>query len=275
MPDTVESSIPVVQDPAVGEAAIALLMPLLSVIPEAKLRVPNVDTNLAAFKVLALVGALDPKLKARMEALPPEEFDFTLVGVLVPAARAVIHTRAQLAIVQSIDPCARLPVNEAQQATERRERMLQVLGYHLGDDPDGEHGDAVRELQHVRSGNGYLDLANDLIALAGLYRRFEGLLAGDTLRYRSADADEADRSAVRIQNHLGEKQDKRRSADQLLAARAWTFMVYAYEEVSAAGRWLLRDEPGSASLFPSLGEGRRRRRASATQPQPTPVPDGE
>jgi hypothetical protein len=59
-----------------------------------------------------------------------------------------------------------------------------------------------------------------------------------------------------------------------LRDRAWTLLSRCYEEVAAAGRWLLRHEPKVDAYFPSLhavgrpGVGRSK---SSKAPSPAPA----
>ena len=76
-------------------------------------------------------------------------------------------------------------------ATTLKARMMKVVE-HLGD-----HEVAGPRVAAIRAGNGYLDLANDIIALANLYTTYRANLAGDTKDYDANDAPLHARSATR------------------------------------------------------------------------------
>src|SRR5690606_8178363 len=120
------------------------------------------------------------------------------------------------------------------------------LDYYLDEDRAGQD-----ELAAIRQGKGYMNLANGLIRLARLYELHADALARDGHRYRAADRDDASRVAHAIMRQLGEGRidDAARWSDYV--RRAWTLLARIYEQVSAAGRFLFRDENADA-LFPSL-----------------------
>jgi hypothetical protein len=117
MTDNLENQQPVIavnQDPAVGQSALESLVKHFKLIAESDLVVPNVDTTRAALKVLAACTNLSAELLARFAGLPAGEFDLSKLQVLESSARAVLHTRAQLAAAHSVDPNLRMPAALAQ-----------------------------------------------------------------------------------------------------------------------------------------------------------------
>lgn len=142
------------------------------------------------------------------------------------------------------------------QATDVKQRMQRVIEYNLDHLPD-----VSLKLADIRAGHGHLDLADDLMRLAGLYEGHVPILIVDARRYQADDAATAKRLAQAINKVLGDGRgsDVRYWSDYLV--RAWTFLVTTYEEVSSAGRWLFRDENGE-TRFPSLYTvGRQPRRS--------------
>ncbi len=111
--------------------------------------------------------------------------------------------------------------------------MLEVCAYHFRDDA------ALRaQVDDIRSGQGYLDLAEDLSRLAGLYRAQAATLKQDLRFYRANDATDALDLSGRITRGL------RSQGPQAAREVAWrTFAVLAalYAEVARAAHFLLRD----------------------------------
>lgn len=120
--------------------------------------------------------------------------------------------------------------------------MLDVCAYHFRDDA------ALRaQVDDIRSGQGYLDLAEDLHRLAGLYRGQAATLKQDLRFYREGDAKDA------LDLSGGITRELRSQGPQAAREVAWlTFAVLAalYAEVARAAHFLLR-EAGEAA-FPSL-----------------------
>ena len=216
----------------------------------------NTDIDRAAI-LAAAVGRMvrASELRARFASLPGAYFDVDLVDILEPAALATWYASLRLRDATVLSSAATVPAALVGEATTVKQRMMRVLAYNLDDDVD-----VASKLDDIRQGTGHVDLASDLMRLARLYDEHASALAQDNRLYRAGDADEARRLALAIHQILGDglEGDREYWADYRL--RAWSFLVNTYEEVSAAGRWLFRnDEP--ERHFPSLYTvGRQRRR---------------
>ena len=224
----------------------------------------NTDVDRAAI-VAAAVGRMiqQPEVRARFAALPAEEFDIGHVDRLESAALATWHASLSLrrATVQSSG--AQVPEDVSAEAVATKQRMMRVLAYHLGDNDE-----VVEQLADIRSGAGHLDLATDLMRLAELYEAHAETLAADTRHYRATDRDGARSLAMAIHQALGDGLDNERDEWAEYRARAWTFLVNTYEEVSALGRWIYRHDDAER-LFPSLYTiGRQRRRGNGSDESP-------
>ena len=232
-------------NPEGARQAFEVLKPDLDALGE--VRRVNVNLQRAAIFAAATGRTLrTPAVRERFAALPASVFDISHVDNLEKVAMAVWHAVVESKRAAVGASQASLDSGLVEEASARKGRMFQVLEYHLGDDG------AVRgELDAIRQGGGYLDLANDLIRLARLYEVHAHALAGDTRHYREPDREEAGRVAHVIMRELGEA----RSGDAIVwsdyVSRAWTLLASVYDEVSAAGRFLFRHENPDA-LFPSL-----------------------
>lgn len=253
-------------DPEGARLAFESLQPLLD--EQSELRRANTDVDKATITAAAIGRMVtQPEVRARFAALPASDFEMVHVDRLESAALATWHTIIQLRIAEVQSSGARLPEGTLAEAAAVKQRMLRVLSYHLDDD---EH--VAAELTAIRSGSGYVDLASDLMRLAGLYEQNAEALAADTRHYQAEDGVTAKRLAHTMVQVLGDGRYDDAAYWSDYHARAWTLLINTYEEVSAAGRWLYRDADGE-SRFPSLYTvGRRRRRNPGAE---TESGDGE
>jgi hypothetical protein len=248
-----------------GEAAFARLKPRLAKLPADQVAQPRTDLRAAASFVLSntVPKFKDRTLRARFATLPAAEFDHSALEDLSDAAQAVLWAQAQLAEALAGVPGTRLPLDLLHEASALRGRMLDICAYHF-------RGDAKLSAQtdDIRSGQGYLDLAEDLSRLAALYRAQRETLKQDLRFYRAADEGDALKLSQRI---VAELRTTGPQAARESAWRSWALLNQLYEEVARGGRFLLRDD---GTAFPSLHTvGRSAPRSSKKSPNaPTPTP---
>ena len=205
-----------------------------------------------------------PERRARFEALPG--FDMSHLDDLERMAAAYWYATVQLRSARVRSSQVRVDAALVERASERKRRMLQLLEYHLSDLPLVE-----RELAEVRSGQGYEDLASDLVRLAELHEAHRGEIVGDTRHYLVADASEARADALQIMTELAEHDEGARSWVEA-ARRCAALLDHAYREVSAAAAWIYRNDPTLAELIPSLHGLARKRRGPPQSVQPPAIP---
>lgn len=249
-----------------GEAAFLRLRARLGKLAAERIVQPRAGVREAASFVLSdtLRRLRDAGLRARFAALPAAEFDHSALADLGPAAEAVLWTQTELATAEAGSAGARLSVALVTQATALRNQMLEVCAYHFREAP-ALHA----QVEDIRSGHGYLDLAQDLQRLAALYRAQAALLKQDLRFYRAGDAAEALALATRITSEL-RPQGPQAARDA--AWRAWTLLTDLYAEVARGAHFLLR-EAGQVA-FPSLHAVSRstpRRRGKTPPAPPAPV----
>jgi hypothetical protein len=202
--------------------------------------------------------AARPEVRVRFERLARGvEFRLELLDELFLAADAAWHTRQRLEDLQQNQGEGRVAAAVHQEATTLRTRMLRVLEYHLGDHPA-----LAARLAAIRGGKGPIDLANDLIALADLYRQHQAELVDDRRHYRADDASAATSVAAEITRQLSGGAAKEVERWTELQARAWTLLQQIYEEVRRAGQFLFYYEDPEAK-FPSLFAAARTARGRA------------
>lgn len=231
---------------AAEEAFEAFKSRLLGLDPN-KLATLSVDLEKASVAVAA-VGrwVKGKKPRARFASLPKDEFDQAHVDELESAAMAAWHAAVSLRTATAGKSEAKLPVSLVQEATAIRQRMLDLCEYHFGADPvDGP------EIADIKLGNGYNDLASDLLRLGRLYAKHRDRVKLDPKNYRKTDEVDAGRVAHAIFRELGQAKNQDQKAWTDLVLRAFTLLNTVYGEVSAAGTWLWRHED-AARLFPSL-----------------------
>lgn len=235
----------------------ALVSPPRGLVPE---RAANFGIDLGT-----KVGS--PEWRTRFALLPEKVFDPHLLDLLLPAARAVVWSRAALSDRLATERAARLPADLAQEAAALREAMLKLAAYHLSD--DAKAGPIIAD---IRRGTGYEDLAQDLERVARLFGDYQGVLSKDPY-YDTTAPSRARDLAGRIRKELGAGASATLDEASDAAARAWTLFQMTYDEVAAAGRFLWRKERGE-ELFPSLFQVARAPRGRAGAPPAPPAVPG-
>ncbi|MCU0683451.1 MAG: hypothetical protein MUF34_14620 [Polyangiaceae bacterium] len=135
----------------------------------------------------------------------------------------------------------------------------------------------AKRVAAIRRGKGYLDLAQDLLALGALFRGAWPTIGTKTLLTR-ADVDRALALNEALLEALGRRQERTdgsgdpREADEHLA-KAFELFRRAYEECRHAVVYLRRHEGDADSIAPPLARSRRRgRRPQADEPGDAPDP---
>jgi hypothetical protein len=250
-------------EPYAARLAFETLRPLLDA--QTELRAANIDMDQAVL-FAASVGRMvrRPEVRARFARLPAEELDMAHVDRLESAALAVWYTCTSLLNAEAQSSTRRIPAELHAQAAAVKQRMHEVLTYHL--DPSSEEA-APLAAMGPGPGSSYIRLAESLLWLADLYEHHADRLSADPVRYRAEDCELAGRLGHAIHHLLGEPTRPAVTTWTGHRARAWALLVATYEEVRAAGRWLYRHENGE-ELFASLytaGRGPRRRRRTRAE----------
>ena len=251
-----------------GEAALARIRPQLVALPPMHLTPPRFNMRLGATAALGLVAEIERTgLSARLQKLHSiGEFNGAQLQQLKDLALAAWYIRHRLDQAAALRSEARLPSELAEQAHTLRARMLRVLEFHFEDDLA-----VSAELGYIRRGVGYQDLADDLVSLATLYGKHQSSMKGTPRHYQAADEQEARRLAECILHELGLSGTVTTSEWNDLQQRASLLLSAAYDEVSAAARYLCRDEPTADSRFPRLASIARSRSTPKEKPADPPV----
>jgi len=256
-----------------AEKAFEKLKPRMLGIDADKLAVQSADLEKAAIAAAA-VGrwVMEKEPRARFESLPKEHFDQAHVDDLAGIALAAWHAAIALRSANAGKTEAKLPVSLVAEATAVRARMVALVDYNFGDDPVDR-----TEIDDIKVGTGYTDLASDLLRLAKLYAKHRERVKLDPKNYQAGDQAAAGRIGHAIMRELGEAKNQEQKVWSDLAARAWTLLIGVYDEVSSAGSWLYRHE-GGAQRFPSLytaGRAAPNRAKGAKDNKEVPPAEGE
>jgi hypothetical protein len=181
------------------ETAFNALRRRLEEIPADQVETPRVSPQRAANAARSVAEyAARPDVRVRFERLARGvELRLQLLDELFLAADAAWHARQRLEDLQSAPVEGQVAAALHHEATTLRARMLRVLEYHLGDDAA-----LAARMAAIRGGKGSIDLRNDLLALAELYRQHHAELADDRRHYRADDADSATRMAAEVTSQL-------------------------------------------------------------------------
>jgi hypothetical protein len=227
----------------------------------------RVTTNVI-LAVLIVLGAL-PHLEAlrhEMEALPGQSPD--LLAKLRDYAYALLHVHAMT--LPSSEGETRLQALLAEGAP-LRERLLSTAELYaklglLDAEP----------VAAIRKGTGYVDTANDLLALARLFRGHWSALEGKVPVTR----DEVERAGTLGVDLLGLLAQRQAGTDgagspsayDVAKGRLFRRLARAHSQARRAVVYLRWNEGDADQLVPSLFQGRPRRRRAVETPAEPPVP---
>ena len=262
MPKPSKTSSPAEQvAPKQAAAAFALVQPeLATVLPEQIPRI-TIDVGRAVSVALGALPHLRTLRPAIQKTLP--EHPILLLDNLETYALA-----AWYAHLLAVPPAEnRTPVKKLlDEATPLRASLLlaaEALAY-------GGLVQATR-VAEIRSGQGTIDLASDLVALAALFLgSWEKLNQNTAVKLR--EVQRAAELGPELLTALGERGQAlsapkaARAADQRL--RAFALFVRAYDACRRAVTYLRWDEGDADTIAPSLFKGRGRRPSSSSSSEP-------
>ncbi|MCS6901535.1 MAG: hypothetical protein RMJ98_17600 [Myxococcales bacterium] len=223
----------------------------------------NVDLQVASTIALGVVRHVrgNKRLLAGFKKLAETRlFPAACLKDTEDAARAAWYVRHQFLLFTNLD---QPPGELAREGFALRARMLRVIEYNLEDDAD-----IAAKVAMIRQGGGYLDLANDLVAVAEIYKARKKELALDRKHYLPKDSETAEVLASRLIAHLGTAERKKTDWSEM-QGRCWTLLQHAYEQLRRGGIFLTWNTEEERH-FPSLVAASRSQTPSAGKPQPSP-----
>jgi hypothetical protein len=239
-----------VYDPVKGESALARLADTLARVEPSELlkSKPKVDLGRVAIAVLAAAAcASRPEVRQTFASLPSSLFDMSHVDILPDLGWAAWHTQSRYAELVASERKLKMPPDLAQRVSERKQRMLRVAEYHLGDNPT-----EMPVLRAIRRGSGRCDSAADLFKLAALYRTHKDILSTDTKWYREDDAREAELDVASLLCILGKRDESETKSVLELLTRIYVCTLKSYGEVRAAACFAFRNNHLILAKFPAL-----------------------
>ncbi|WP_437978567.1 hypothetical protein WMF11_19600 [Sorangium sp. So ce295] len=125
----------------------------------------------------------------------------------------------------------------------------------------------------IRAGQGYIDTANDLVALSALFTASWSEVTGKTAATeqevrRAGEIGPQILAALGVREH-GKGPGPTEAADR--RARAFSLLVHAYDQTRRAVAYLRWDEGDADSIAPSLYKGRTGRAASSSDTAAAPA----
>jgi len=262
---------PLTPDPEAAKKAFDAMLPRMKALPREALARVNIDIRQAVITSLAVSRAVAaPEMKKRFALLHKDLFDPAHLTDLEPLALATSHAQVELAAARAQTVEAKLPVDLVDAATEVKARMLELCAYVFK-----RHPKLSREVDDIRTGTGYKDLALDILRLAKIYEDEHATVSKDVVNYRSEDPSAARTPEQRITTELGEAQSAEEKRWVDLTARAWVLLRDAYGEVQSAGLFIFQHEDPE-EMFPSLyartaRAGSRGKGKSAPEAQAAPT----
>lgn len=244
--------------PSSAEEAFVLAKPAIDAVPSDALVVINLDIPevvSATLGVLSRIRALRPEL-ARLP-----DFDLDLVDHLELYALAAWHAH-----LEAQRPGGRAAVQVLlEEATTLRLDLLREAESLVS--RGVFEGSAVAA---IRAGQGHVDMANDLVALATLYQKGWKLIAGRSF-VTEAEVERAARLGSELLLAIGRREHEREaphSAAGLTRARAYTLFARAYEEVRRGVGYLRWYRGDAESIAPTLYRIRAPRKAPKKAVEP-------
>lgn len=249
--------------PDTARAAFERLQPELRALPPERLVPVNVDIPTAVSLVLGVAPRLRSFREDIVRMLPhhPIQWLDRLEDIALAAWWVHLHTLSVRQQDTSDDAVQRLVA----EATSLRRSLLlaadALADRALIDDTP---------LQQIRQGQGRIDLANDLVALAALFRTAWDRIEGKTAITRE-DIDRAAALGMQLLAALGaQRSPSQTEATQAadMRVRAFSLLVHAYDENRRALTYLRWHEDDADDIAPSLFARRATARKNNTPHTP-------
>lgn len=239
--------------PELCEAAYERIAPTLDAADAALLPAPPEVRSVVRAALDAADLAEEGELPARFARLPREEFAPTTLADVRETARAMRHVLARRDEAEQQGSGLTLTDEFATLAHDTRARMLKVALHYFEDDAA-----KAAELKRVGRKKGHAPLRDDLERLASFYEVEREVVERDPKYYRATDVADARRLAAELTELLRAAQSEELARWDDKLARAMMVLVPAYDELRAAGQYLLR--AGGAERFAALPGARKRAR---------------
>lgn len=242
--------------------------PALLAMEESTLQRSRVSRERATSLTASLVAALTPIEAQFAVELSPERAAERSADLLAVMPNAQIFYAADLAVEDPWTPVGKARFADLAKKVRAHDRTLSTWGVPLFKD-DKDLGPVVADIMR---GRGKRDDADDTIRWVAMFRNQWSWAAGKT-PIKAAYLDVAEAEATELLHLLdaGQK-DERPGSPRDLRTRAYTRWILTYNELLAAGRYVLRHDPEAlerlVSVFPE-------RLAAPSQPPAAPAQGDE
>ena len=218
-------------------ARLEALRPALAAIPRDALKAPLGPLMTMVVAALSLLEhARVPSRLAWLTKLPPDLFDPNTLSRLEATAALLRELAAAAEQEAARATSAKVAAATMEKASLVKGRLQRVLEYQLTDEA------SVRELDGIRPGTGYKDLATDLVRLAALAENHPAEIAGDR-HFVATDPADARTLADAIVAALGTSLAGLDGESDDTRARVVTLLINDYAELLAALNFVGRHEP--------------------------------
>lgn len=236
------------RDPLRLRAAYTTVLPVANALPKGER--DHLNANPAEAATLCIQAGMAVKSAPMADdfaKLSADFFDHDAVAHLETYGLALSFVTNHLQDALAIDSVRRLPEELAKESAETRDRLLRLIEYRLGHDPE-----IAAKLVDIKSGQGYHDRASDLTRLAGIAEAHDANLSKDDIHYRPTDRADALHQAARIHEEI--QRAGVSAADEVkdLRAAIWTLASRAYAEVRRGAQFMEKSRPGIMASFPPL-----------------------
>lgn len=234
-------------DRGVNEKCFAEVRDTLAAISEEKAGQVNLDLEDVVMAGLVLVDRARKDDRADFLAkLAPTFIEANLIDKLETTCLAGQYIVDNAATEGATEETYMVDAVLIEQATVVKKRMIKTIEYNL------ENVDSVRrEVDDIKLGTGYLDLAKDLTRLANVYEGHGKALAQDKVNYRATDMAEARAQADEIRKQYRASKSKERDFDKL-RPKAYAEISRLYNELREAAQFAYRKKPEISDEFEAL-----------------------
>lgn len=232
-------------DESEGRAAFERLKLRAAALPKEQRKRPNVSLKDAAIRALAAYHEAEGLgLRVRLAMFPAELWDVRHYDELPELARACWFIHEQRDLASATATASKVSLEAIEAGRELRGLMLDVLGYNLRSDQN-----AHLQLEHIRKGAGYADLAKDLFQLADLYQAHQALLAADARHYSPQHVLDARAHAQRILDEISEPSE---GSWMDWTLRFWALFFESYAQTQRAVAFAFPSDLDKQAVFGSL-----------------------
>jgi len=208
------------------------LLPEAQAIPESEIRPFRADGSLAYHNVQRGLDAIAPHIDQIKVELPT--VDLTRLQALGDLALAVIYAAAQ------VDRAS----DGSTPAFLEKARALRDVLVKSADALAASDIFPARAVERIREGRGSIDLAQDCVDLAALFKKYENEIQGKTA-VTTAQIEDAATVGTELLTRLKPKGTKTKDpaeAEANTRDRLWTLLVQGHRDLRRVGMWLWADE---------------------------------